>query len=249
MKNPSTPSPSGIGRTPGNSPGGLLLNLGFNIIIPSLVLSKLSGENALGVQYALLLAIAFPLAYGIKDLLKESKVNPFSALGLVSVILTGSIGLLKLDPFYLAIKEASIPALLGLATLISLKTPYPLIKTLIYNNVVLDTHKVKQALAERNQSANFDRIMVKANYLVASSFFLSSFLNYMLARMIVKSPAGTEAFNAELGRMTALSYPVIAIPSMLVLVIALWYLFSRIHQLTGLAFEDILHHSHANQNR
>lgn len=247
MNNSATPTRTG--RNPGrNNPGSLLFNLGFNIIIPSLILSKLSGQGALGVQYALLLAVAFPLAYGMKDLLKERRINPFSALGLVSVILTGGIGLLKLDPFYLAIKEASIPALLGLATLISLKTPYPLIRTLIYNDVVLDTERVKQVLAERNQSANFDRVMTRANYLVAGSFFLSSFLNYMLARIIVKSPAGTEAFNAELGKMTALSYPVIAIPSMLVLVIALWYLFSRIHQLTGLAFEDILHHARTDQN-
>ena len=41
--------------------------------------------------------------------------------------------------------------------------------------------------------------------MIASSFFLSAVLNYSLAKILVKSQPGTEAFNAELGRMTALS--------------------------------------------
>jgi hypothetical protein len=38
--------------------------------------------------------------------------------------------------------------------------------------------------------------------------------------------------------MTALSYPVIVIPSMLMLIAALWYIFSQIKKLTG---EDLEH--------
>jgi hypothetical protein len=37
--------------------------------------------------------------------------------------------------------------------------------------------------------------------------------------------------------MTALSYPVIAIPSMIVMMIAIWFVFSSIKRLTGQSLE------------
>ena len=62
----------------------------------------------------------------------------------------------------------------------------------------------------------------------------------MLARLIVITDPGTVAFNEELGRLTALSYPVIVIPSMAVMIAALQYLISGIKQLTGLSLSQIL---------
>jgi hypothetical protein len=40
--------------------------------------------------------------------------------------------------------------------------------------------------------------------------------------------------------MTALSYPVIVVPSMIIMIAALWYLFNRIQRLTELDLEQIL---------
>jgi hypothetical protein len=40
--------------------------------------------------------------------------------------------------------------------------------------------------------------------------------------------------------MTALSYPVIALPSMVVLMIAIWFVFSQIKRLTGESLENFL---------
>jgi L-amino acid N-acyltransferase YncA len=77
---------------------------------------------------------------------------------------------------------------------------------------------------------------------LAASFLLSSILNFFLAVFILKSPPGTAEFNAELGKMTALSYPVIVIPSMVVLGLALWKLLSGIKALTGLQLEEIFNH-------
>ena len=50
----------------------------------------------------------------------------------------------------------------------------------------------------------------------------------------------TSEYTEELGRMTALSYPVIVIPSMLMLITALWYIFSQIKKLTGEDLEKFL---------
>ena len=78
-------------------------------------------------------------------------------------------------------------------------------------------------------------------YRLGHSFFLSSTLNYILAKMIVMSPSGTEAFNIEVGKMNAISFPVIAVPSMIIMVLSLMYIFRSIRLLTGLTFEEVMH--------
>ncbi|MGH1370955.1 MAG: VC0807 family protein [Cellvibrionaceae bacterium] len=218
----------------------MLLNLALNIIIPTLILTKLSGEEHLGTQWAIVVALAFPIIYGVNDFRRSQKVNLFSALGVLSIVLTGGISLLELDPKYIVIKEAGVPALFGLATLISLRTRYPLVKTLLYNDKILQVDKVADALKRTNNQSQFDGALVKASYLITLSFFVSSVLNYALAKYLLVSPPGTEEFNAELGKMTALSFPVIAVPATIMMMGALFYLFHQIKKLTELDLEDIL---------
>ncbi|WP_297576252.1 VC0807 family protein [uncultured Deefgea sp.] len=218
----------------------LLINLLLNILIPTLILTKLSTDQWLGPTWAVVAALAFPLGYGLYDLKQSGKVNFISILGMVSVLLTGGISLLALDPKYLAIKEAAIPTLIGLALLISQFTPYPLLHKLLYNDQILNLTAIKQALVTEQQQAEFYKRLNITNYLVASSFFLSGVLNYLLARWIVVSPAGTSEFAAELGKMTALSYPVIMVPSMIVLMASLWYLLHSLKKLTGLDTDQLL---------
>ncbi|WP_066965418.1 VC0807 family protein [Microbulbifer sp. Q7] len=218
----------------------LLANLALNIIIPTLILTKLSGDDWLGTKWAIVVALAFPFAYGLRDLLRSGKVNFFSALGIVSILLTGGISLLELDAKYIAIKEAAIPGLLGIATICSLYTRWPLVRTLIYNDRILDTGKVTRALSANGNESAFDRTLQQASWMIAGSFFLSSTLNYILAEVLLKSPPGTAAFNEELGKMTALSFPVIALPATIILMLVLVFLFRRIGKLTGLKLEDIL---------
>lgn len=220
--------------------GGFLSNLAFNIIIPVIILMKFSGPEHLGPAWGVVIALAFPIAYGSYDLHRTRKVNGFSILGIVSVILTGGISLLELDPQYIAIKEAAVPGVIGLAVLLSQFTRFPLVKKLLMNDKVIDTDKLYQAIIKQDKMAAFNRVLRISTYLVASAFFLSAVLNYVLARMIVVSPAGTTEFNNELGRMTALSFPVIALPTMLVMFAAIFYLFFQMKKLTGHSVEHYL---------
>lgn len=220
----------------------LLLNLAFNIIIPTLILTKLSGDEYLGTRMGIVVALAFPIVYGLKDFIGQHRINFFSALGVVSILLTGGISLMELDPTYIAIKEAMVPAIFGLATLVSLKTPYPLVKTFLYNDKILQTDRIAKTLAENGNGDQFEKCLANASWLVAGSFFLSSLLNYLLATYLITSQPGTVEFNEQLGKMTALSFPVIAVPAMLVLMGALFYLFRGITKLTGLKLEDVIHH-------
>lgn len=214
-------------------------NLLFNIVIPTLILTKLSGVEDLGPRLSIVIALAFPVGFGAWDFIKTRRANVFSILGFVSILLTGGISLLELDPKYIAIKEAAIPGVIGLATLLSLYTPYPLIKTLLFNEEVVDTQRVEQALSANNAHPAFNTALRRATYLLAFSFFLSSTLNYLLAKIILTSPPGTPEYSAELGKMTGLSFPVIALPCTLVMMAALFYLMKRVKALTALDLEQI----------
>ncbi len=240
----------------------MLANLLLNIVIPTLILMKGSesawllaqfqqldlqmswslaaGYEANGTRWAVIFALAFPILYGLNDFRRAKKVNLFSVLGVVSVGLTGGISLLELDPKYIAIKEAAIPGILGLVTIISLKTRFPLVKTFLYNDKILQITRIAAALQKNQREQAFEKSLKVATWLVAASFFLSSFLNYALAKWIMVSPAGTAAFNEELGKMMALSFPVISVPATIVMMGAMFYLFRSIRKLTGLTLEDII---------
>ena len=225
-----------------------LIDMLFSIITPSIILMKFSGDSDLGATTALLLALSFPLGWGLFELIKYRKYNFIALLGLVSVLLTGGIGLLQLDTQWLAVKEAAIPALLGIAVLISTQTRYPLIKTLLYNPNIMHVDKIRQKLDERDNAVVFEARLLNATYLLGSTFFFSAVMNYILAKWIVTSPTGSAEFNEQLGQMTLLSYPMIAIPSMLMMLAIFYYLWRTIHGMTGLALEEILHIPHKDES-
>ena len=217
-----------------------LVELIVTLIIPALILMKLSDPQDMGAVNALLVALAFPLAWGVRSLLNERKLSWFAVLGVVSTLLTGSIGLLQLDTQWLAVKEAAIPGLLGLAVAVSTYTRYPLVRVFLYSPTLMDVKRIQAQLIERGNNAAFEARLRIATWMLATSFFFSALMNYFLATWIVTSPAGSPAFNEELGRLTLLSYPMIALPSMLIMMVALYYLVRSIKALTGLTLTEAM---------
>ena len=218
----------------------LWVNLLFNIVIPVVILTRFSNDEYLGITLGLVIALAFPIAYGVMDFFKRDKINIFSVIGVISTLLTGSISLLKLGPEYIAIKEAAIPGIIGLAILISTWTPYPLVGKLILNDTIFDMEKLQAKIAELQAQARLDHALKNSSYMVAFSFAFSSVLNYILASWIVVSAPGTAAYNEELGKLTALSYPVIALPCTIIMGIALFYLIRHIQKITGHSIEEYM---------
>ncbi|ANU36989.1 VC0807 family protein [Vibrio scophthalmi] len=218
-----------------------LFEILFNVFIPSFILMKFSGDEHLGTAMALVVALLFPIVYGGMDLIRNKKFNFIAALGFVSVLLTGGIGLLELDTRWLALKEALIPGLIGLAVLGSTFTRYPFMQKMILNDTILNLSLINERLQQSGGKAAFDRCLVSSNYLFASTFAFSSAMNYFLATWIVTSPAGTTAFNEELGKLTLYSYPIIAIPSMLMMFGIFYYVWRQIRSLTSLKTEQIFH--------
>ena len=206
------------------------VDLIISVIIPSIILMKLSGADKLGATGALIVALAFPIGWGLIEFFKYGKRNFIALLGVVSVLLTGGIGLLKLDAQWLAVKEAAIPLLIGIGVLVANKMGFPLVRKLIYSPALMRVDRIESALEKKQNKVDFDTRLDRANSLLACTFFFSAVMNYGLAKAIVKSDSGTEAFNEELGRMTLLSYPVIAIPSMIMMIAIFYYIWRTVNK-------------------
>jgi hypothetical protein len=217
-----------------------LISLMLNVVIPVIILTALSKEKYLGPLWGLIVALILPIGYGLHTLIKEKRADFISIIGIVSVLLTGVFGILKLPPEWIAIKEAAIPLIIGLVILISLWTPAPLIKKIMMSEKLFNVELLHEKLREKGNEATFEKRLVGLTWGLASSFFLSSALNYGLAKVILKSEPGTEAFTAEIGKMTGLGYVVVMLPSMAVMILVLIALIKTLTHLTGLQLDDLL---------
>ena len=63
-----------------------LLEIAITIIVPAIVLMKLSGPDSLGPLRALMLGLAFPLSWGLWDGWRRRRLNWLAVLGVVSMV-------------------------------------------------------------------------------------------------------------------------------------------------------------------
>ncbi|MFI5358140.1 MAG: VC0807 family protein [Opitutales bacterium] len=218
----------------------LLVSLTCNIALPALIMGNLSGPQRLGPAWGLVVALLFPLGYGLYDFVRRRKANFISVLGFVGVMLTGGLGLLKLGGFWFAVKDASVSSLIGVVVLLSMRAREPLVKTLFCNDTVMDLPRVEAAVRARGGEAGFAMLLRQCTLILAAAFFVSAGLGYALARHLLRSPSGTLEFNAELAKMHWLSWPVIVVPCMALMMVALWRLLRGLKALTGLTTDEIL---------
>lgn len=221
-----------------------LNNVLMNVIIPVIILTIFGKEKYLGPTWGLIAALVLPVGYGSMALIKEKRFDWIAIIGIVSVLLTGVFGILQLPAHWMAVKEAAIPLIIGLAIVISLKTPYPLIKKILMTEALFDVELLKSRIKELGNETIFEKRLVWLTWGLASSFFLSSILNYFLAKFILKSEPGTEAYTAEIGKMTGWGYVVVMLPSMTIMMFVLNGLFKTLTQLTELKLDDILADAH-----
>lgn len=223
-----------------------LLNLVFNIVLPILILNRLS--KYIGPFYALVLALAFPLGYGAYDLIRRKKTNAFSVLGLLNVAFTGGLALMGLNGFWFAVKEAAFPSLVGLFVLGSAFTKRPFIETLFLNPSIVKVDLLEQRLQEHGKQSEFHEHMRKATMLLSLSFAFSAICNFLLARRIfinidpqLSQEAQSVTLNEQIAQMTSWSMAIIMVPSMIILMGIFWYLMRGVKEYAGLSTEELIH--------
>ncbi len=222
-----------------------LLNIAFNIVLPVFILNK--GHKYMDPKLVLIVALAFPLGYGIYDLIVRKKTNFFSILGVLNVGVTGGLALSGLTGIWFAVKEAAFPLILGLFVLGSAFTKKPFIESLFLNDEIIQVDKLEHALVENKSKLEFHQLLRKSTYLFSLSFLFSAILNFLLANKIFAPIDATlemakqkEILNEQIAKMTTWQFPIIAVPSMVLTGLIFWYLFKGIKKHTGLSFEELL---------
>lgn len=230
-----------------------LMNVLINVLIPVVALSALSKEGGkmwhIGPLWGMIVAVAFPVVYGIWDLITRKKVNFFSIVGIIGVLLTGGItlyvwnddGTVKPNAaFFFAIKEATIPTVFGILILGSHYTGKPLMRLFLYSPELFDVGRIEKAVAKRNENGNYQKALFRTTCIMAASFFVSACLNYGLAMHFLKGAEHSRiAYNEAIAKLTGWGYLVIGVPCMVIWFIAGWLLVKRLKALSGLEFEDM----------
>lgn len=224
-----------------------LVNILFNIVIPIFILNKGSKLLGLGSREALIVALAFPIFYGIYDYVKQGKANYISILGILNVGFTGGFALMEFEGIWFAVKEASFPILVGSFVLFSAFTKNPFVKTLFLNPQLLKMDSIQLSISAKNAQVEFESLLKNGTILLSLSFVLSAILNFSLAYYIFTPIAldlppeqRSEVLNGQIALMTQWSFIVIMIPSMLSLIAIMVYLFNQLKRITGLGNDEIL---------
>ena len=215
-----------------------LLNIGCNVVIPSIIMTKFSDEAWLGQMWGLIVALLFPLVYGLWDWFRLKKLNFFSGIGLFSILLTGVIGLGKLDRNWMIVKETAIPLIFGIVVVLFEWWGRSLVR--IFFEQIIDLKKIDSAFQEKGDGATLNKTLSRASYMLGGTFFISAALNFFLALYILEGEPGSVEFNKSLGKMTALSFPVISLPLMIITGFILWSFFRKITRETHLTMEALM---------
>lgn len=213
-----------------------VLDLGANVAWPIAFLSVFSDHFT--PVHGLLLALVGPFAAALGGIIVRRKISGLSALALVGVGLSGGIGLLEVDARWFAVKEAVLPALMGAAVAASVRTPYPVVRTVLWE--ALDGARVDTVLAEKGETSAFAKTMNTATVQFGLLLVASGVVSAVLASFMVTAAAGTPAYNAEVGRYTAWSFGLVNLPSMAGLVWVLSTVLTDLETRTGLSADDLM---------
>ena len=244
-----------------------LANIFINVLIPVLALSYLSKDPEfqqaigkavkpwhIGPVKALMVALVFPIGYGVWHFMKTKKANFFSALGLISVLLTGGLtiflwnkdGTVKPNADVLfGLKEASIPLILGIAVIGSHFTNSPLLRVFLYSDSIFDIPKIESKVGELNAAEGYRKVLFRATLMFAASFFISTFLNFGLALYFLGDLDHTatnarELYNAQVAKLTGWGFAVIGVPILVFLFFTLRRLLKDLGSLTGLKDDEMM---------
>lgn len=230
-----------------------LWNLGFNVILPVIILKK--GQSyfpTISPLVILLVAIALPLFVGLWDYVAAKKKNYVSILGLANTGLTGGFAVLDVEGVWFAVKEGTLPLLLGLFVLWSLKLKKNFVESFLFQPQIFNLSLIEERASSLGKADLIKKITQIGTFWFSLSFFISASLNLALGLIVFKAidpslPADQRAqiLNEQIAEMTWMGYVVIALPLALGTGFLLWWLLKALSKSLNLKIEDLLHHHKA----
>jgi hypothetical protein len=222
-------------------PPNALLDIALTVIAPSLVLDYLSPPERLGPFWALVISMFFPVAFGLWCWWKKHAWDVISIFGFVTILISGGLGLLKLDAVWFSVKESAMPLALGAVFPLSHAWGRPLINALVLQPHLINLRTLNAALDAPGKKAAFDHAIWRASWGIGLGMIGSSVANFFLALHLLagKEPGG-EAFVRGIGTLNWASLIVIGVPMMAVMLLVFLALVRRIQQITGLERADLM---------
>ncbi len=232
----------------------------INILIPVLILDYCSAVPDdkfwhIGPLWALIIALALPLVYGVRSLVLTKKFDVMSGLGLSGVLLTGIISLFVIGeggqihsatPWLFAGKEASIPLILAAAVLLSRSTNAPLLNTFIYTPEIFDVKRIENAITAHGKATEYAALQNSSSWILAGTLCASAVGNFFLSLAFmfpVMEEAATEqqvAYNEAIGGITWWGFLIIGVPLLLAFIYIMVRLVKNLGILTGLSRDQLL---------
>jgi hypothetical protein len=105
---------------------------------------------------------------------------------------------------------------------------------------LLDRDRLRDALAVSGGTARYARGVARSSVALGSVTAASGPLGAALAWWMVRSPSGTDAFAAELGRYTGWSFALVTLPLMLATIAVLRWVLTEVEAAAGVPLDDLL---------
>jgi hypothetical protein len=222
-----------------------LLNLVINILLPVMILNK--GAKYMDARWTLALALSLPLIYGIQDYVRRGHKNYVSLLGIVNIALTGSLALMSLQGIWFCLKEAMLPAILGILVIASAWTKNPAAQMMFCNPQVMNMPLIEEKLAAFMRTVEFEALLKRTTLWLSLSFFISGVLNFALAYHIfvdidpsLAGSARDQILNEQIARMTWMGFAVIALPLMVFSGTLIYLFLRKLSALTELPINSLI---------
>jgi hypothetical protein len=205
-----------------------LADLLFNCVLPALLLAR--GTAWLGAGPALGAALAFPLVHAVWSRLAAARPSPLLPLALAGTAITGGLALFALPAGLYALKEAALPLLVALWLWTTASSPQSGLRGMLDRAV--DLGAIEAALDPPRRAA-WNAVWIGGARALAAVTALSGLVGAALAAAWIRSPGGSEAFNAELASYTAWSWPLVNLPSLLASGLVLWRTIAAAESVSG----------------
>lgn len=228
-----------------NKPENPFISIFINILAPSLILSK--GHAYLAPVLVLVLALALPIGYGLIDYIQRRHKNYVSLLGIINTLITGGLALNGAEGIWFAVKEASLPLLLGILVLGSAWTKRTAAEMMFCNPQLMNLPLIQSAIESRGRHSDYRKLLINTTLWLSGSFFISAIANFLLAIWIFEPirpelamTVREELLNQQIGKMNWMGFVVIAGPLTVFSGILVYRFLHKLAEFTGEPINNLL---------
>ena len=185
----------------------------------------------------------FPVGFGVWCWRKKLGWNVFSTIGLVTILLSGGLGLLNLNAFWFSVKDVAMSVAIGAAFPLSHYWGRPLINAMFLQPHLMQMARLEAALEVGERRREFNREMFKGSWMIGLGMVGSAVVNFYLDMYLLRGKEpGSVAFVKGISTINWVSTIVLGVPLMVVMLAVFVWLLRRMQQITGLRKDELMHH-------